>query len=129
LFVHILILFLLGVGLNIDNNYPTICINQFSKEKVTPEGMLVQIVAEFKDLARNFSSATFSDEINTYLYKQKNISFYETSERYMGKYEILEVDSDGFLVLVSKEQNKTMRLSPNKYSFNFKEKIIRPIIN
>lgn len=91
--------------------------------------MLVEITNDFNDLTQKFTSSSFFEEINHYLYRQRNVDYFEKKEKNIGKFEIVRVDQYGNLILKSESTGEERRLSANKYSFNYKEKIIMPIIN
>lgn len=117
----------IGFGLNIDNNYPTICLNEFTNPKISAHSMLVEITSDFNNLIQTFSSLKFSEELNHFLYRLRNVDYFEDKERNIGKFEISRIDQNGNLILKSEITGEDRIISPNKYSFNHKEKIIMPI--
>jgi biotin--protein ligase len=80
----------IGVGINVDNKFPTVCLNQFGSQRVEREQLLAELLIHFEKLHTDFEASGFSGKIQ---------DEYEEAWLHSGQSVKLESDKDRLVVI------------------------------
>lgn len=136
--------FLVGIGINLDNEVPTVAINQLLPEssKITREDLIASIHANFVNLVAEVSKTGFCQSVidsycSMWMHTDQKVEFVESDTSTLIDQSLAEkkcgviksVDSQGFLLVECNVDNElnTVTLHPDGNSFDLIQNLIYPV--
>jgi len=116
-----------GTGINVANEAPTVCLNQFlpsGSKPITPECIIAITLTRLEQLIEEFQSkgadAVLALYYKYWLHSDKEVTVAATGE----KVKILGLDEYGFLNVKAVDSGRTITLHPDGNSFDMMANLI-----
>jgi len=123
-----------GIGVNVDNNEPTTCINQILKNRgkahITAEQLLVKILEKFQENLEILETSGWENGLDKRYFNYWEdfgieAELVKEAEEVREKVKINGIDTIGNLVLIDSTE-KAIKINPNFYSYDPIHKVFYP---